>query len=525
MWLLLTFAVAAYAGDIEDATTAYQRKDFGVAMRLLQPLAAQGVSRAQHGVGLMLFKGEGVVQDQTRGLELITTAAQAGDSKAQSFLAYIHYSGMGVTKDHVSATKWAEKAAAQGDSVGQLLLGYAYLNAFGLPRDYERSIDSFRKSAAQDNPFGQYELAKLILLGFGTEAEGAEAEKMLRKVMEKVPNASESVENILAAAPQIPSWMNGTIQFNCRGLSCAGSWGSNRTRLKKHFENNEWLELFSRVVKVGYQVDLAYFYLGRAAEGIGSFDAAAAYYRLATNPSTRGQACAGFINNCNGFIFPKDALDRLGVINALQVEAKEKEDVRQEKLRAEKLIADEEKRQAEIALATERGREADVQRRKTVEAEFEQRKLLAEQGNADAQYSMAQMSFEGIVGSADEKGGVLWLTRAAQQGSANAQYDLGERYRRGAGVPVDLTKSELWFRKAIQQGHEDTRQGYAALLNQKQERANAEAAAKERANAAALAKERAATAAAAEAARKAEIEKQEADRKRKSDNASKLKSL
>ena len=46
-----------------------------------------------------------------------------------------------------------------------------------------------------------------------------------------------------------------------------------------------------------------------------------------------------------------------------------------------------------------------------------------------------------------------WLRKAAEQGHAEAQYSLGMCYRRGRGVDKDYAKSLEWLRKAVEQGH------------------------------------------------------------------------
>ena len=44
------------------------------------------------------------------------------------------------------------------------------------------------------------------------------------------------------------------------------------------------------------------------------------------------------------------------------------------------------------------------------------------------------------------------LEMAAEQGDANAQYSLGNKYHWGHGVPKDYTESAKWTRMAAKQG-------------------------------------------------------------------------
>ncbi|RKY09225.1 MAG: hypothetical protein DRP66_02725 [Planctomycetota bacterium] len=58
----------------------------------------------------------------------------------------------------------------------------------------------------------------------------------------------------------------------------------------------------------------------------------------------------------------------------------------------------------------------------------------AEGGDADAQYNLAAMYYNGQGVTQDYKQAVKWCTKAAGQGYANAQTKLGLKYREGQGV-------------------------------------------------------------------------------------------
>lgn len=499
VWAFLWLSLGAFAGDVEDAATAYEGKDYATALKLLQPLAGQGNPLAQHRLGLMTFKGEGLAANQAKGIELITSAANAGVAKAQALLAYLSFQGTAVPKDYVVGIQWAEKAAAQDEPMSQLLLGAASLRGWGVPQNFELAVTWFRRSAAQGNPLSQYELGKLIYVGRGTKVDKIEGERLIKAVSEKFPPVSENAKNILQVGHELNNWRNGLSRLTC-GVFCAASWGANRDQLKKHLENEEWIELSARILKVGFQTDMAYYYLGRASEGMGDLPAAVTYYKLALDPKEYDHSCAGFINNCDGLVFPKDVTDRLNsVVPALEKKAE-----------LERRIAEENELAAEAAIAET----ARVAQEAEERAAFTSAVQKAQAGDGEAQYHIAKMYFSGTGTKVDDKAGVIWLGKAAQSGISGAQYDFGERYRLGAGVPKDLAKAEIWFLKAIRQGHEDIAGGYAIVLEEKKELAAAVAA-----------KERAAALAAENAARKAVTEKEEAERKRKSDNAAKLKSL
>jgi hypothetical protein len=73
-------------------------------------------------------------------------------------------------------------------------------------------------------------------------------------------------------------------------------------------EARQWRELAVLVMQIGYTNDLTYYYLGRAAEGLGFGDAAKTYYQISTRLTSAGITCAADgANYCNGQIFPAAA--------------------------------------------------------------------------------------------------------------------------------------------------------------------------------------------------------------------------
>ena len=77
----------------------------------------------------------------------------------------------------------------------------------------------------------------------------------------------------------------------------------------------------------------------------------------------------------------------------------------------------------------------------------------AEQGNADAQYSLGYCYRNGYGVSQDNNQAVYWYRKAAEQGNAYAQYYLGVCYYNGYGISQDNNQAKYWWRKAAEQGH------------------------------------------------------------------------
>jgi len=126
-----------------------------------------------------------------------------------------------------------------------------------------------------------------------------------------------ALSGCLATTPVKPFnqsvFQKGDIVLTCQGIEgigCAGSWGSSAARMRSQYDYQQWDELARSVIATNFPYDLAYFYLGRAAEGKGYYGAAANYYRAAQTAIK----CAGFINVCNGLDVPSLATDRLKLV-------------------------------------------------------------------------------------------------------------------------------------------------------------------------------------------------------------------
>ena len=72
----------------------------------------------------------------------------------------------------------------------------------------------------------------------------------------------------------------------------------------------------------------------------------------------------------------------------------------------------------------------------------------AEQGNARAQYELAQLYSNGEGVPKDNAMALRWVRAAAERGYPRAQYELGRMYSSGDGVSKDDAKAEEWLHAA-----------------------------------------------------------------------------
>lgn len=83
---------------------------------------------------------------------------------------------------------------------------------------------------------------------------------------------------------------------------------------------------------------------------------------------------------------------------------------------------------------------------------FERYSKAAEQGEAEAQFTLGWIYSEGKGMKQDKKQAFDWFSKAAEQGHPEAQFNLGTMYYTGEGVKEDLKKALDWCLKAAEQG-------------------------------------------------------------------------
>ena len=78
--------------------------------------------------------------------------------------------------------------------------------------------------------------------------------------------------------------------------------------------------------------------------------------------------------------------------------------------------------------------------------------VLADQGNADAQYNLGELYFKGEGVRQDYVEAARWFRSAAGKGDTDSQSMLGVLYFNGWGVKQDYVDAAHWFRKAADHG-------------------------------------------------------------------------
>jgi len=127
-WLVLSFvfglalmlATPVLAG-FQEGVDAYERGDYGPALKEFRPLGEQGGAAAQAYLGVLYQHGNGAPQDYVEAVKWYRLAADQGNKIGQSRLGVMYFLGQGVPEDYVLAYMWMNLGAVQGEASGVML--------------------------------------------------------------------------------------------------------------------------------------------------------------------------------------------------------------------------------------------------------------------------------------------------------------------------------------------------------------------------------------------------------------------
>ena len=116
--ILVTMLMASVtlAGPKEDTKAAYERKDYKLVVKIVNPLAIEGEVWAQNWLADAYLLGQGVAQDYAEAAKWYRLAAQQGNSSAQSNLGAMYANGQGVVQDYVKAHSWYQLSTLNGST-------------------------------------------------------------------------------------------------------------------------------------------------------------------------------------------------------------------------------------------------------------------------------------------------------------------------------------------------------------------------------------------------------------------------
>lgn len=108
--------------NLASGIAAFEAKNFSQAMRLLGPLAENGVAEAQYRLAIMHQRGLGVVRNELMAYRWMAAAAERGMALAEHGLGCMYLDGDCVKQNSAVAKTWLSKAADQGLEGSRMLL-------------------------------------------------------------------------------------------------------------------------------------------------------------------------------------------------------------------------------------------------------------------------------------------------------------------------------------------------------------------------------------------------------------------
>ena len=199
-----------------------------------QKLANQGNASAQYNLGVMYYKGDGILQDHSKAIEWFQKAANQGHTNAQYNLEAMQSNNEGGYQENIEFQRISEPVpvfvrssnanltsitpypsayesvliaeadiqlaqaeagielatsinsgikpenlletrAKRGDANAQYILGLEYFGGFGRVKDYRKALEWYQKSANQGHIKAQHELGGMYYYGNGTTKNAKKA--------------------------------------------------------------------------------------------------------------------------------------------------------------------------------------------------------------------------------------------------------------------------------------------------------------------------------------------------------------
>ena len=151
--LLFVFAVVLFteptvSAGFDEGLVLYRRGDYAAALKEWRPLAEAGDDKAEHALGVMYERGQGLVQDYKAALSWFAKAAEQGYAPAEFNLGLMFHQGRGIAQDYKKALRWFTKAAEQGYAPAQNMVGAMFATGQGTPQDDVSAYVWFQLAAA-----------------------------------------------------------------------------------------------------------------------------------------------------------------------------------------------------------------------------------------------------------------------------------------------------------------------------------------------------------------------------------------
>ena len=149
--------------QLTAARTAFERRDYFTASRLMQPLAQAGIAPAQVGLGRIYGVGLGVPRDDAEAIKWYRLAAEQGDPDGMNSLAYKYRYSDPPLQNTEQALVWFRRAADLEYPSALNNLGIIYLEGSLVPPDPVQAVELFRRAAVKGHAPAMHNVANMLM--------------------------------------------------------------------------------------------------------------------------------------------------------------------------------------------------------------------------------------------------------------------------------------------------------------------------------------------------------------------------
>ena len=184
---VLTGKLMCECQKLRDGLKLIQSGSVEEGVKVVSECASEGVSEANHTMGLWFLHGRNVPQSDEKAFAHFLKAANDGSANSMYALATMLEEGRGVGQDTVQAVKWFEKGAELGHAGCQYRMGVVLQKQ---KANVIKSTRYFKSAADAGIASAQFEYAKCLFDGIGVKQDAKEGLKYLTlSVKQKYPDA------------------------------------------------------------------------------------------------------------------------------------------------------------------------------------------------------------------------------------------------------------------------------------------------------------------------------------------------
>lgn len=290
--------MAIYSGLIGKLRATDDEIAQVMAHEIAHALANHGAERMSQGMlGDILVAAVGGSRGRQQGAQLATLLfwqlPNSRDNESEADRIGIEVAARAGYDPAAAPSLWRKMAEAEGGGKG----GPAFLSTHPAPKtrmaDLERLVPDMRPIYAEARAGPLYSHDRLA--------------GNVRDLTPGAPPPPTALKPLSLISPAVERFKRGEAVLACG--DCAFSFGNRLERLRELRAQRQWEALAKEVLDLDYSQDIAWFYLGEAAAGLGHAPAARRYFEQAASLAGRREThCQGtFSDLCGGVRLPEAA--------------------------------------------------------------------------------------------------------------------------------------------------------------------------------------------------------------------------